>query len=155
MEVEKATAVTEDNTQITILLVEDDAIDAKAFQRGFKKSGRENPVVHVKDGIAALEILRAPAEGRAVSAPFIIVLDLNMPKMNGHEFLAELRGDENVKRAPVIVLSTSESPKDIRKAHDQHVLAYVVKSKVGDHYAKLINLIAAYEDLAEPPDVTG
>ena len=106
-----------------ILLVEDDAADALLIRDALAERGGARAVTRVEDGIAALEHLRAPGASR----PDLILLDLNMPRMNGHELLGVLKADQALRTIPVVILTTSESPVDVHRAYTGHANAYVVK----------------------------
>ena len=93
---------------IKILLVEDDEVDAESVRRAFRKQRIANPITHAANGIEALKILRGDETQPALKQPFLILLDLNMPKMDGIEFLEELRRDESLRESIVFVLSTSD-----------------------------------------------
>src|SRR5690606_24646767 len=90
--------------EVTVLLVDDDDVDVEAVRRAFRKAKIANPVEVARDGLEALKMLRGGSPGRAVSKPYIIILDLNMPRMDGIEFLNELRTDPEHHDAVVFVL---------------------------------------------------
>lgn len=136
---------------VSILLIEDDDIDAEAIQRAFKKKNIANPIIRVGDGIEALECLREQSEGKKLSPPYIILLDINMPRMNGHEFLQEIRKDKTLHDCVVFVLTTSDSDRDIDQAYAQNVAGYIVKSRVGDGFANLVGLVEHYWRYVELP----
>ena len=102
-----------------ILLVEDDAADALLVQEALRARGAARSIAWVPDGLAALELLRDPAATR----PDLIVVDLNMPRMNGRELLAVLKSDAGLKMIPVVVLSTSDAPADVHEAYARHANA--------------------------------
>lgn len=141
------------NATVTILLVEDDDIDAEAIRRAFKKARIANPVVVARDGIDALHILRGTDDKARLEVPFLILLDLNMPRMNGSEFLEELRSDEELNQSIVFVLTTSDDDRDILNAYDNHVAGYIVKSRAGDDFLEMIGMLEHYWRIIEfPPD---
>ncbi|WSS24681.1 response regulator [Streptomyces sp. NBC_01190] len=108
----------------SVLLVEDDPADALLVEEALTDRGvATREIRRAIDGIAALEHLRSPANQR----PDLIVLDLNMPRMNGRELLAVLKDDEELRTIPVVVLTTSATPDDIAGAYSQHANAYVTK----------------------------
>jgi len=106
----------------SILLVDDDMVDVMTVKRAFKQIHVNNRVEVKGDGEEALEYLRNAAE-----LPGVILLDLNMPRMNGKEFLTEIKSDEQLKSVPVIVLSTSGENSDIRECFASSIVAYIVK----------------------------
>lgn len=136
---------------INVLLVEDDDIDAEAVERAFAEHCIENPIYRAKDGLEALRMLRGENDYVRVPRPFIVLLDMNMPRMNGIEFLDELRLDEMHYDSVVFVLTTSDDERDKIAAYRQHVAAYFVKSNVGDDYIDLMNFIKSYWRIVEFP----
>ena len=139
------------NETVTMLLVEDDEVDAEAIQRAFRKHKLTNRFVIAKDGIEALDYLRGENGKTAISRPYMILLDLNMPRMNGFEFLAELRADANIADSIVFVLSTSDLDEDKATAYDYQVAGYTVKGKVGGSFKELASLINAFWQVVEFP----
>lgn len=113
---------------VTILLVEDDAIDVRAIKRAFKAQNITNPLVEARDGIEALEILRGAPDRPRITHPILVLLDLNMPRMNGLEFLAEIRKDERLRELVVFVLTTSKAEEDMVEAYRLNVAGYMAKS---------------------------
>ncbi len=134
--------------EVTILLVDDDDVDVMGVQRALRKLKILNPVIRAHDGLEALEILRNP---NAIKRPYIILLDLNMPRMNGFEMLAELRHDEALACSVVFVLTTSKADEDKVEAYQQNVAGYVVKSKVGEGFMDLIEMLDRYWRVVEFP----
>ena len=107
-----------------VLLVDDDAVDVMNVRRAFEKAKIQNPIFHAEDGRIALEMLRdttMPRERR------LVLLDLNMPRMNGIEFLRELRADPELCATPVVVLTTSDAKRDRVDVYDLNVAGYLVK----------------------------
>ena len=136
---------------VTILLVEDDEIDAEAIQRAFAKHKVANPVVVARDGIEALDYLRGENGKTAIARPYMVLLDLNMPRMNGFEFLAALRADASIADSIVFVLTTSDLDEDKVSAYDYQVAGYTVKSKVGESFLELATMVNAYWRIVEFP----
>jgi CheY-like chemotaxis protein len=136
---------------LNILLVEDDDVDVMSVQRAC----RGRPVTHcvtvARDGREALAILRGEDGGRPWRSPYVILLDLNLPLMNGLEFLRELRRDPEHGRAVVFVLTTSEAERDRQAAYDQHVAGYVVKSTLGHDFGPMLDLLERYQRVVSLP----
>ena len=131
-----------------ILLVEDDAADAMLIEEALLQRGAARCIVRVDDGVAALERLRDPAH----PVPDLIVLDLNMPRMNGRELLAVLKDDEELKVIPVVVLTTSGAPDDVTAAYRRHTNAYITKPVNLDDFIQAVQSIDAFFlDTATPP----
>ncbi|WP_208828118.1 response regulator [Streptomyces ficellus] len=130
-----------------VLLVEDDVADAMLIEEALSERGARN-LVQVTDGVAALEHLRAPDTPR----PDLIVLDLNMPRMNGRELLKVLKTDEDLQTIPVVVLTTSTAPDDVTGAYSSHANAYVTKPVNLEQFEQAVQSIDAfYLDTATRP----
>ena len=110
----------------TFLLIEDDAVDAEEFRRAVKRNQVDCELVHASDGGEALEKLRNMVDEND-DIGVLAFLDLNMPGLNGHEFLAEVRRDESLKRLAVFVVTTSRHKRDIALAYDKNVAGYFEK----------------------------
>ncbi|MCY7296717.1 response regulator [Alteromonas sp. a30] len=123
---------------LTILIVEDDEGDILSIKRALKKCKLDNPIFVAHDGVEALEILR---EGKQVVWPYLILLDINMPRMNGLQFLEELRQDEELKKAVVFVLTTSDDEKDMVSAYEKNIAGYLLKQNVLDDFLSLVSLV--------------
>ena len=123
-----------------ILLVEDDDVDVMTVRRSLKALGTPNPLDLVCDGEQALAFLRDPANPR----PGLILLDLNMPRMNGVEFLAEMRKDPSLCSIPVVVLTTSQLESDRIGTFGQAVAGYMVKPVDYPQFVKTMRLICDY-----------
>lgn len=139
-----------DDKSINILLVEDDAVDVMTVQRAFKKSKVSNPLHIAGNGLEALELLRAP-DSLFKRSRCVILLDLNMPKMNGIEFLSQLRQDPEFHQTPVIVLTTSDQERDRVEAYNLHVAGYIVKPVTFSKFVEVITVLNHYWTLCEFP----
>ena len=133
---------------VTILLVDDDDIDAMGVERALKKLKISNPIVRARDGVEALELLERPD---AVKAPFLILLGMNMPRKNGFELLDILRGHPTLSCSVVFVLTTSNDDQDKMAAYRKHVAGYIVKNKVEDGFMQLIQMLDHYWRVVEFP----
>jgi CheY-like chemotaxis protein len=123
-----------------ILLVEDDEADAYLIRDALEGTGTLRSIIQVGDGVEALHHLRAPSAIR----PDLIVLDLNMPRMGGHELLDVLKTDDALRTIPVVVLSTSSAPDDVHGAYHRHANAYVTKPVALDDFTTAVNSIDAF-----------
>ena len=128
----------------SILLVEDDDVAAESVERSLRRHGVDFPLVWAEDGAIGLQILRGEHPSKKVATPCIVLLNLNMPRMNGFEFLRELRLDKRLGRSVVFVLTTSDSDSDRSRAYHEHIAGYMVKAAVGPQFAKLARLIVDY-----------
>ena len=130
-----------------VLLVEDDDVDAMTVKRAFKDLNVTNPLVHSVNGEVALKYL----EDHNNEIPCVILLDLNMPKMNGTEFLKVVKANEELKQIPVIVLTTSTEECDIVETFKQSIAGYIVKPVDYINFVEAIRTIDFYWTLSEMP----
>jgi CheY-like chemotaxis protein len=133
---------------LNILLVEDDQVDVMNVRRAFEKNHIANPLYVATNGLEALEMLRSnlvPLERR------IVLLDLNMPKMNGLEFLRELRADSVLQSIPVIVLTTSNDERDKIEAYNLNVAGYLLKPVTFLNFVDVMGTLNKYWTLVELP----
>jgi len=133
---------------LNILLVEDDQVDVMNVKRAFDRNRIGNPLYIAEDGIRALEVLRGtgmPRERR------IVLLDLNMPRMNGIEFLKELRADPDLHMTPVVVLTTSDDERDKISAYDLNVAGYLLKPVTFANFVEVMAALNKYWTLVEFP----
>ena len=112
---------------IDILLVEDSETDAELTLQALKQGKLENTVHHVKDGVEAMQFLRKEGDFAGAKRPDLILLDLNMPRLDGREVLKQIREDESLKVIPVVVLTTSSHDKDILETYGLTANSYIVK----------------------------
>jgi CheY-like chemotaxis protein len=131
-----------------ILLVEDDDVDVMNVQRAFKKNNITNPLHLAGNGVEALQMLR---DGTVPQGRRLILLDLNMPKMNGIEFLRELRADPELKSISVVVLTTSNQDKDKIAAYNLNVAGYLIKPVTFQSFLELMTALNKYWTLVEMP----
>lgn len=142
---------TDAGVPIKLLIVEDDDVDLMGIKRALKDLRINNPVLRARDGVEALEMLRGEGGHDALTGPYIILLDLNMPRMDGIEFLKEVRADERLKRAIVFVLTTSETDDDIVNAYAFNVAGYIVKSDAREGFREAISLLDLYWTIVALP----
>jgi CheY-like chemotaxis protein len=129
------------------MLVEDDEVDAMTVKRALKDLNVTNELIHKINGEEALEYLRNDAEKK----PCVILLDLNMPKMNGIEFLKITKNDEQLKKIPVTVLTTSKGEQNVVESFEFSVAGYIVKPVDYEKFVDAIRIINLYWTLSELP----
>lgn len=135
-----------------ILHVEDNDLDAEAVARGLRRLGFDGRLDRATDGLCALEMLRAEQRGEAPTGIRIVLLDINMPRMNGHEFLEALRADPALRSVPVFVLSTSDAISDVKRAHGMNANGYVVKPAGGSNLSATLEALCGFLNVcAFPP----
>ena len=133
---------------LNILLVEDDHVDVMNVKRAFERNRITNPLFVAADGIEALEMLRG---GKVPDTRRMILLDLNMPRMNGIEFLRELRTDPDLQHTPVVVLTTSNDERDKIEAYNFNVAGYLLKPVTFLNFVELTAALNKYWTLVELP----
>jgi CheY-like chemotaxis protein len=133
---------------LNVLLVEDDEVDVLNVKRAFEKHHITNPLFVAGNGLEALDKLR---DGEVPKGRRLVLLDLNMPRMNGIEFLRELRGDRDLCATPVVVLTTSNDERDKIDAYQLNVAGYLVKPVTFSAFAELMVALNKYWTLVELP----
>ena len=137
---------------IKILLVEDDDVDAFAIQRGFEKEKISNTILRARDGVEALEFLRGGEQGEPrLERPFLVFLDLNLPRMDGFQVLKTIREDEALKDTVVFVLTTSTREEDRVRAYGHNVSGFVSKANAGRDFIHVVQLIEHFWRVVELP----
>jgi DNA-binding response OmpR family regulator len=145
------TTATLGSKPLNILLVEDDDGDAKAVHRAFQKAKIANPIIRAVDGIDALEMLRGENGKTKPSSPYLLLVDLNMPRMNGIQLVKALREDDTLRKAIIFMLTTSKREEDKIAAYDLNVAGYIVKETAGQDFLNLVSLVDCYWRIVEMP----
>jgi two-component system response regulator len=125
----------------TILLVEDNPGDADLVKLALEENRICNDLHVVDDGVKAMQFLRGEGEYAGTPRPDLVLLDLNLPRKDGREVLAELKADEKLKRIPIVILTTSEEDADIVHAYDMNANCYVTKPVDFEQFAKVVKTI--------------
>ncbi len=136
--------------QVSILLIDDDEVDCMNVQRAFKRSNISNPLFIAHNGIEGLDMLRGTNAVNIIDPlPRIILLDINMPKMNGLEFLKEIRKDSKLQNISVFVMTTSNDDKDRIEAYNYNVAGYIVKPISFESFVSAIAILNNFWQLCE------
>ena len=133
---------------LNILLVEDDQVDVMNVKRAFDRNRIGNPLFVAGDGVEGLEMLRS---GKIPDERRLVLLDLNMPRMNGIEFLRELRADKDLHLTPVVVLTTSDDERDKIDAYNLNVAGYLLKPVTFVNFVETMAALNKYWALVELP----
>jgi len=134
-----------DGRLINILLVEDNPADVRLTQEALKEAAHARTRLHVAgDGVEAMEFLHREGSFASAPRPDLMLLDLNLPRVDGRQVLAEVKGDPDLRRIPVVVLTTSPSEDDILHAYDNHVNSYIRKPVDLDHFLHVLRAIDDY-----------
>jgi CheY-like chemotaxis protein len=143
--------------QLTVLLVEDNPRDVRLTQRAFKQAGLPHELRVVRDGDEALAYLHREGvyqDPLSAPRPDVMLLDLNLPRMGGHELLHAVKQDSRFKQLPIIVLTTSERPDDVRQAYDAGANAYLLKPVEFSRFTAVIEQLGKFwlEIVKLPPE---
>lgn len=136
--------MTHKNKPITILMAEDNATDVMLTKEALAHAKVLNALHVVDDGIEALDFLHRRGQYAKAPHPDLILLDLNMPRKNGQEVLAEIKADERLKHIPVVILTTSKAEEDVVKAYGLHANCYVIKPVDFDVFADVVRSIQQF-----------
>ncbi len=128
----------------TLLIVDDNELDAERVERGLKRLDAPVATHRAVDGIDALARLRGTEQDEPLDSACIVLLDINMPRMNGLEFLREIRSTPGLQSTPVFVLTTSDRPRDIAEAHALNVNGYIVKPSSRDEFLDVLSTLVAF-----------
>ena len=137
--------------ETNFLIVDDNKLDVEKITRGFKRLDIPNRIVSATNGYEALDRLRGSNGTQKLEWPYIVMLDLNMPRMNGLEFLEVLRSDSSIAHAPVFVLTTSDRQEDIYAAYRFNVCGYIVKPIAMTAMFDALATLKSFWDLSEYP----
>ena len=137
--------------KLTIVLVEDDDIDAEVVKRNLAQAKIINPLVRATDGVDALELLRGQGGRDRIKPPYLLLVDIQMPRMDGIALIREIRADPLLTRTVIFVLTTSDDDRDKMAAYDQHIAGYVLKSNTKEELLPLTAMLDYYLLIVEPP----
>lgn len=140
------------SSSMNILLVEDNDLDVEILKRGLKRLGASGSLVRARDGLEALDVLRQDVTARDLPRPYVILLDINMPRMNGHEFLEALRTTDDIRDARVFVFTTSDSKKDVATAYRNNANGYIVKPNSSTELQNVLEALQQFLDICEDPE---
>ncbi len=129
---------------VEILLVEDSPGDVRLTKEALREGKVRNTLHVVPDGVEALAFLRHEGRYAAVPRPDVILLDLNLPKKDGREVLAEIKEDDNLRRIPVVILTTSQDERDVLRAYELHANCYIAKPVDLDQFIAVIRSIESF-----------
>lgn len=136
---------------VNILLVEDDEVDIMNVQRAFRKNNITNPLFIANNGIEALDALQGRNPELVIPLPRIILLDINMPKMSGIEFLTEIRRHPELRSTSVFIMTTSNEESDKIAAYNLNVAGYILKPLSFEGFANAVSVLNHYWELCEAP----
>jgi CheY-like chemotaxis protein len=136
---------------LNIILVDDDDGDAKAVRRAFASARIANPIIRASDGVEALALLRG--EDAPPPETYILLIDLNMPRMGGLELLREIRSDPRLRSSVVFIMTTSNDDRDKTAAYEGNVAGYILKSNAGTDFLNLVGALDYFWRIVELPEI--
>lgn len=144
------------NQQLLILLAEDDEGHASLVQRNLKRAGIANEVVHVKDGQEALDFIHCQGgfAKRIPNGPLLLLLDINMPRLDGVEVLRQVKSDEKTARLPAVMLTTTDDPREVQRCYDLGCSVYITKPVAYEEFVEAIKRLGLFLAIVKVPAET-
>ncbi len=138
---------------VTIVMIEDDEGHARLIEKNIRRAGVSNPIVHLRDGTGALDFLFGTnALARADHLPFMVLLDLNLPDMSGVDILKRVKADEQLRRIPVIVLTTTDDRAEIERCYDLGCNVYITKPLIYQDFTEAIRQLGLFLSVIQIPE---
>jgi CheY-like chemotaxis protein len=141
--------------EVVILVAEDDSGHARLIEKNLTRAGLGNPIVRFDNGQAVLDFLfrRGSGPQRAAGMPYLLLLDIRMPKVDGIEVLRQLKQDTELRKIPVIILTTTDDPREVERCHTIGCASYIIKPVDYDKFAEAIKGLGLYISLVQVPDI--
>src|ERR1051326_3202472 len=136
--------------EVTILIAEDDAGHARLIEKNLERAGLRNGMLRFDNGQAILDFLFHP---RAAETPYLILLDIRMPQVDGIEVLRQIKSTPDLRKIPVIMLTTTDDPREVERCHDIGCSSYIVKPVDTDKFAEAIKSLGLYISLVQVPEI--
>ena len=143
-----------DHKPVTIVMIEDDEGHARLIERNIRRAGISNEIRHFADGTTALNFLFEGAQGPLKNGPALILLDLNLPDMNGVDILAKIKAEPGLKRTPVVVLTTTDDKVEIQRCYDLGCNVYITKPVNYESFADAIRQLGLFLSVIQVPEAT-
>ena len=144
-----------DTRHVTIVMIEDDEGHARLIERNIRRAGIMNDIRHFSDGGSALTYLHNDEHGPALNGPAMVLLDLNLPDMNGADILADIKSNEKLRRTPVVVLTTTDDKVEIQRCYDLGCNVYITKPVNYESFADAIRQLGLFLSVIQVPDIEG
>ncbi|HCC48699.1 MAG TPA: hypothetical protein DEQ38_11380 [Elusimicrobia bacterium] len=144
-----------DNDQVTILVAEDNDGHALLIKERLEASGVTNPQLRFRDGLEAWEFLSRPGGGREPGRPYLLLLDINMPRMDGGELLKRIKEDPDLKKMPVIMLTTTDDPREIDACYELGCNNYLTKPVVFSQFFEVIKRLGLFISVISVARING
>ena len=145
------------NRDVVILIAEDDAGHARLIEKNLTRAGLHNAIQRFENGQAVLDFLFRKGGGlhRAVETPYLLLLDIRMPQVDGIEVLRRVKADAELRKMPVIMLTTTDDPREVERCHELGCSSYIVKPVDYEKFAEAIKNLGLYIALVEIPGIAG
>jgi CheY-like chemotaxis protein len=137
---------------VNIVMIEDDEGHARLIEKNIRRAGIHNDIHHFTDGTSALDYLFNDANGPALGGPAMVLLDLNLPDMSGTAILERIKGDERLRRTPVVVLTTTDDKSEIQRCYDLGCNVYITKPVNYESFADAIRQLGLFLAVIQVPE---
>ncbi|WP_448502387.1 response regulator [Sphingomonas sp.] len=137
---------------VNIVMVEDDEGHARLIEKNIRRAGISNKIKHFADGTSALDHLFNAPDGPVMNGPALVLLDLNLPDMSGTDILAKIKGDDRLKRTPVVVLTTTDDKVEIQRCYDLGCNVYITKPVNYESFADAIRQLGLFLSVIQVPE---
>jgi CheY-like chemotaxis protein len=143
--------------EVTIIITEDDEGHALLIKRNLIRSGLKNEILHFRDGQEVLDFLfqRGPGPHRDANSPYVLLLDIRMPKVDGFEVLKTIKSEESLKTLPVMMLTTTDDPREVERCHELGCNIYITKPIEYDRFIEAIKQLGLFLMVVKVPDING
>ncbi len=142
-----------DQRSVNIVMIEDDEGHARLIEKNIRRAGISNVLTHFVDGTSALEYLFNDDHGAGQSGPALVLLDLNLPDMSGIDILARIKGDDHLRRTPVVILTTTDDKLEIERCYDLGANVYVTKPVNYESFADAIRQLGLFLSVIQVPEI--
>jgi CheY-like chemotaxis protein len=145
------------NREVIILVAEDDAGHARLIEKNLTRAGLNNSILRFDNGQSVLDFLfrRGAGPQRAADTPYLLLLDIRMPQVDGVEVLRQIKQDQELRKIPVIILTTTDDPREVERCHSIGCASYIVKPVDYNKFAEAIKGLGLYINLVQVPDING
>jgi len=143
--------------EVVILIAEDDAGHARLIEKNLSRGGLRNPIERFDNGQAVLDFLfrHGPGAHRALDTPYLLLLDIRMPQVDGIEVLRQIKLDQKLRKIPVIMLTATDDPREVERCHAIGCASYIVKPVDYEKFAEAIKSLGLYISLVKVPEIDG